>query len=115
MVRPVEDWLSLREFVAGLRSELRAAHDDAEQSDEAADGAEAGEPRFVVGPVTVEFTMVAKKDAEAKGGVRFYVFELGASGSVGTESTQRVNLVLNPVTEDGDPYKVSNTVPDDAE
>lgn len=110
-MRPVEDWLSLREFVAGLRAELRAAHDDAEQSDDDADS----EPRFVVGPVTVEFTLVAKKDVNAKGGVRFYVFELGASGSMGSESTQRVNLVLNPMTADGDPYKVSNTVPNDAE
>jgi hypothetical protein len=92
-----ENLVSLRDFIAGLRSELKAAHDDAEQ-----DGSPDG-PRFVVGPVNVEFTLTAKKDASANGGVRFYIFELGATGSVGSETTQRVSLVLTP---DGD-YKVS--------
>ena len=108
-MEPTKDLLSLRDFVAGLRAELKAAHEDAEESE----GAEGGGPRFVVGPVNIEFTMTARKDAEAKGGVRFYVFELGASGSVGSEATQRVSLVLTPENPDGSSYRVSDSVPDD--
>jgi Trypsin-co-occurring domain 2 len=100
-VEATENLVSLRDFIASLRSELKAAHNDAEQ-DASPDG-----PRFVVGPVSVEFTLTAKKDASAKGGVRFYVFELGASGSVSSETTQRVSLTLTPQTLDGDEYKVS--------
>lgn len=103
-VDPSENWMSLREFVAGLRSELKAAHDDAQE------GEVAGEPRFVVGPVNVEFTLAARKEAGARGGVRFYVFDLGASGSLASESTQRVNLVLRPVTKDGEPYDMSDSM-----
>ncbi len=94
-----QNLLSLRDFIAGLRAELRAAHDDA------ALGADDDGPRFTVGPVSIEFTLTAKKDAQAKGGVRFYVFELGASGSIGSESTQKVSLVLTP---QGD-YQVSDS------
>jgi len=101
-VEATDNLVSLRAFIAGLRSELKAAHADAEQ-DDSPDG-----PIFVVGPVNVEFTLTAKKDASAKGGVRFYVFELGASGSVGSETTQRVSLVLTPQTEDERDYKVSD-------
>jgi NTP-dependent ternary system trypsin peptidase co-occuring protein len=99
-----EDWMPLRDFVSGLRAELRAAHDDAAQAERSGP---AGGPKFVVGPVNVEFTVVAKKEAGANGGVRFYVFELGASGSVGSEATQRVSLQLNPVGWDGDPYDIA--------
>jgi Trypsin-co-occurring domain 2 len=106
-VEAADNLVPLRDFVAGLRSELKAAHDDAEQ-----DGSQDG-PRFAVGPVNVEFTLTAKKDASAKGGVRFYVFEFGASGSVGSEWTQRVSLVLTPETKDGRSYKVSDAMQDD--
>jgi hypothetical protein len=106
-VESSENSLSLREFIAGLRAELKAAHHDAEQS-ETADG-----PRFAVGPVNVEFTMTAKKEAGAKGGVRFYVFELGASGSVASESIQRVSLALTPETKEGGRYRVSGPTSDD--
>ena len=101
-MEPNQNLVSLRDFIAGLRAELKAAHDDAEHS------ADDGGPRFTVVPVNVEFTLTATKDAQAKGGVRFYVFELGASGSIGSESTQKVSLVLTP-----DDYRVSDAMPDD--
>lgn len=63
-VEAADNLLPRRDFVAGLRSELEAAYDDAEQ-----DGSPDG-PRFEVGPVNVEFTLTAKMDASAKGGVR---------------------------------------------
>lgn len=102
---PAESWLSLSDFIAALRTELRTAHEDAER-DQQADS-----PRFVVGPVTVEFAMAARKEAEGKAGVRFYVFELGAGGSVASEATQRVTLTLTPTTKQGGSYKTAGATP----
>lgn len=99
-----EHWMPLREFVAGLREELRAAHEDTRT------GESSVEPRFVVGPVHVEFSLAAKREAGAKGGIRFYVLELGASGSVASESTQRVSMTLTPLTKDGTQYDVSDQI-----
>jgi Trypsin-co-occurring domain 2 len=98
----VENLMPLREFVAGLRSELQAAHEDAQANQSA------NAPRFIVGPVKVEFTVAAKKEAGAKGGVRLYVFELGASGSVASQSTQQVSLTLTPQTKDGARWDISD-------
>jgi hypothetical protein len=44
--------------------------------------------------------------------VRFYVFELGASGSVASESTQRVSMTLTPRTKDGRLYQVFDSAPE---
>jgi hypothetical protein len=105
LVETSENWMSLRAFVAGLRAELRAAHEDAEA------GAQPdSEPRFVVGPVNVEFTLAARKEADGKGGIKFYVFEFGAGGSVSKETTQRVSLTLTPLTKDGKAYDMSDTM-----
>ncbi|MGO8896083.1 MAG: trypco2 family protein [Streptosporangiaceae bacterium] len=102
-----ENLMPLREWVAALRAELLAAHEDGLASG----NAEAG-PRFVVGPVNVEFTVAAKREAGANGGIKFYVFQLGASGSVATESTQRVSLALTPLTKEGEPYDMSSSLLD---
>lgn len=99
-----EHWMPLREFVAGLREELRAAHEDTQT------GESSVEPRFVVGPVNIEFSLAARREAGAKGGVRFYVFELGASGAVGSESIQRVSMTLTPLMSDGTQYDVSDQI-----
>jgi len=108
-VDAAENLLSLRDFISGLRAELQAAHQDALTSD-APDA-----PRFTVGPVNVEFSVTAKKDVSANGGVRFYVFELGASGSVSSESVQRVSLVLTPRTKDNQDYQAADAVPGEME
>lgn len=102
-----ENLLPLNEFVAALRAELLTAHEEGPASG----NAEAG-PRFAVGPVNVEFTATAKREAGGNGSIKFYVFQLGVSGSVATESTQRVSLTLTPLTENGEPYEVSSTLLD---
>jgi Trypsin-co-occurring domain 2 len=99
-VEAAENAMPLRDFISGLRAELRAAHDEGEQ-----DGVE---PRFIVGPVNVEFTVAATKEGGVNGGVRFYVFQLGASGSISSATTQRVSLTLKPVTVNGDPYDAAD-------
>jgi hypothetical protein len=102
-----ENLLPLHEFVAALRAELLTAHEEGPAGGDAETG-----PRFVVGPVNVEFTVTAKREAGGNGSIKFYVFQFGASVSVATESTQRVSLTLTPLTEDGEPYEVSSRLLD---
>jgi hypothetical protein len=71
----------LAQFVAALRTELRAAQHEADP----------GLP-IAVGPVTVEFTVLTKREGEGKAGLRFWVVEAGVTGKVAAESTQKVTL-----------------------
>ena len=86
----------LADFVAGLRSELHLAHE--RRKDQG--------PRFALGPVTVEFTAVARREREGTAGIRFYVIELGGRGGLAEETMQRVSLTLTPTTITGEPYDV---------
>jgi hypothetical protein len=76
----------LSEFVAALRSELREAQKDADESFP-----------IEIGPVTVEFTLLTRKEGEGKAGFKFWVVEAGVTGKLATESTQRVTLELQPL------------------
>ena len=64
--------------------------------------------QFDVGTVTMEFEVEATADAEAKGGVRFWVVELGASGSVGRSATHTVTVEMKPRTKDGRNLSISD-------
>jgi hypothetical protein len=89
--------LPLSDFIGALRAELRAA-------------AVAKDPelQFNVGPVSVEFTLMTHYEGGGKAGVRFWVVEAGASGSVAKESTQKVMLTLSPVTASGEAWQVAD-------
>ena len=91
------DRLPLADFIAALRTELRAA-------------ALAKDPdlQFNVGPVTLELTLMTHHEGGGKAGVRFWVVEAGASATVANESTQKVTLALTPVTASGDPWRVAD-------
>lgn len=96
--RPEGTAAGLADAVIALRSEL-------------VDAMEAGKGedlQFEVGTVTMEFTVEATADAEAKGGVRFWVVELGTSGSVGRSATHTVTLELKPRTSSGRPPLISD-------
>ncbi|WP_408995787.1 trypco2 family protein [Streptomyces europaeiscabiei] len=80
----------LAEFVAALRTELRAAQADADP-----------DLPIEVGPVTVEFTLLTRKEGEGKAGVRFWVVDAGVSGKVAAESTQKVTMQLAPLDPSG--------------
>jgi hypothetical protein len=89
--------IGLVDVVQALRTELARA------SSEAVDAP----VQFPVGQVTLEFQVGVTRSAEAKGGVRFWVLELGASAGVASESVQKVTIVLEPpVDADGRPIKV---------
>jgi Trypsin-co-occurring domain 2 len=91
-----DELLPLADFVAALRSELRLASEHGQDQ----------EPRFVIGPVTVDFTVVVRRELEGRAGIRFYVIELGGQVGQTRETTQRVSLTLTPTTTTGEPYDV---------
>ena len=96
--RPAGTVAGLADAVTALRAELVKA-------------VEAGKGetvQFDVGTVTMEFAVEATADAEAKGGVRFWVVELGASGSVGRSATHTVTLEMKPWTKGGGNLSISD-------
>ena len=91
----------LAEFVSGLREELRKAQ-------------AARDPglQFAVGPVSVEFTVVAAREGGPEAKVRFGVVEAGGSARWSREATQKVSLTLTPVDEHGRQVYILDPVPD---
>jgi hypothetical protein len=89
--------LQLAETVEALRAELARA---------AAAGADAGF-QFPVAGVQLEFHVAVTKTGEGKAGVKFYVVELGGSGSYAREEIQTVTVTLgSPVDQHGNVVKV---------
>ena len=93
--------IGLAETIDGLQSELAAAVEKAQGQ----------EIQFPIGSVQLEFQVGVTWDAEAKAGVKFWVLELGASGSYANESVQKVTLNLEaPVDAEGRAVKVTRRV-----
>jgi hypothetical protein len=86
--------IPLRDAIRVLRSEILAAREEAATE----------EVRFELGPVEMEFQVVARKEVggEAKLGFHIFVAEatLGGSGKGTDERTQKVKFVLNPISID---------------
>jgi hypothetical protein len=85
----------LADFVRALRSELLAAQTEAMT-----------ELPLEVGPVTVEFTVMTRKEGEGRAGVRFWVVDAGVGGGRATESTQKVTMQLRPLDISGRPARI---------
>jgi hypothetical protein len=91
--------IGLVDVVQALRSELARASAQAADAD----------IRFPVGQITLEFQVGVTRSAEAQGGIRFWVLELGTAAGVATESVQKVTIVLEPpVDAYGQPIKVTS-------
>ncbi len=89
--------LELAETVEALRAELARA---------AAAGAGTGF-QFPVAGVQLEFHVGVTRTGEGRAGVKFYVVELGGSGSYAREQIQTVTVTLGaPVDQNGDPVKI---------
>jgi len=89
--------LELAETVEALWAELARA---------AAAGAGTGF-QFPVAGVQLEFHVGVTKTGEGRAGVRFWVVELGGSGSYAREEIQTVTVTLGaPVDQNGDPVKI---------
>jgi hypothetical protein len=89
--------LELAETVEALRAELARA---------AAAGAGAGF-QFPVAGVQLEFHVAVTRTGEGRAGVKFWVLELGGSGSYAREEIQTVTVTLGaPVDDNGAPVKI---------
>jgi hypothetical protein len=90
----MSDMIPLRDALSALRAEVFGAAEDA--STQAV--------RFELGPIEMEFQIVASREGGANGKIGFHIFgaeaSIGASGKAASTSTQRVKLVLNPVLID---------------
>jgi hypothetical protein len=90
-----EELLPLAEAVQSLR----------EQIIEAADIGRDEPIRFELGPVELEFTVVAKREGGAGSKIKFSVLGIGAavdaSGKIASEHTHTVKLTLSPKVNNG--------------
>jgi hypothetical protein len=87
-----EEMLPLAEVVDALRSEIVKAAD--------VGGNE--KIRFGVGPIDIEFQVVAKREGSGK--IKFGIWGIGvdAGGKFGSERTQKVKFTLKPVRMNDD-------------
>lgn len=79
--------IELSKAIAALRQELI----------ESVLAAQGERLRFEVGEITMEFQVEMELSADAKGGVKFWVTELGAGGAVKSKDTHKVVIPLKPV------------------
>ena len=88
------DLIPLQDAIRVLRAEIMAAHKEALTQD----------VRFELGPIEMEFQVVARREVggEAKFGFHIFAVEatLSGSGKGADERTQKVKLVLNPIYVD---------------
>lgn len=83
--------VGLADAIEGLRADLEAAR-----------LAGLGKAvRFDVTEVTVSLDVVASRDLEASGGVKWWVLSLGGKGLFGRKKTQTITLKLVPRHHDG--------------
>ena len=88
------DTIRLRDAVEALRGEIM----------QAAEAASTQTIRFELGSIEMEFQVVAKREGGGEAKLGFHIFtadaSIGGSGKLASESTQKVKLVLNPVSVD---------------
>ena len=83
----VDAGLELGNVVTHLRKQLLAAQADGE-----------GEAlKLRVEDIEVEFQVGVSSGTEAEGGVKFWVFNASAKGSVSSEAVQKIKLKLKPI------------------
>jgi hypothetical protein len=92
----------MAEALEGLRFELqRAAYWGNSQ-----------QLRFKPGPIEVSFEATVTSAGTAKAGVRWWLIEAGAEGSLESAQRQRIKLTLNPVFFDATGQPVEQLIDD---
>ena len=100
--KKVQD-IELTEAIGELRRELTAA----------IAAAATEELRFKVGEVSIEFEVGIERLTSGKGGIRFWVLEVGGERSVSAVRTHRLKVPLTPVGVDGGPVMTGEVaIPD---
>lgn len=82
-----EQGIPLSEVISELRRELLEARHDGDDH----------QIRFRVEEASVELEVAVTKEFAGGGGVKFWVYNAEAKGSLGSERTQRICLKLKPV------------------
>jgi hypothetical protein len=85
--------IGLQDAIAALRKELI----------ESVIASQGERLRFEVGEITMEFQIEVERSIEAKGGLKFYVVELGAGQTEKAKDVHKVVIPLKPVRADGKP------------
>ena len=78
--------IELAQVISQLREELDTARRAGQGED----------LRFELGPVELELMVAVDRQGGPDAKVRFWVIELGASGKVASQATQRIKLILDP-------------------
>ncbi|MCU0935347.1 MAG: hypothetical protein MUF66_04585 [Gammaproteobacteria bacterium] len=84
--------IELAEVLLGLRKELQNAQ---------AKGAKA-KLKFRVDAIDVKIKVGVTKKGGGKGGIKFWVLDLGAEASAGIETVQTLRLKLTPLDDGGE-------------
>jgi hypothetical protein len=93
----------------GLADALDALHAELSAALERAGGQEI---RFPVSGIEIELQVGVTRAAEAHGGVRFWVLDVGAQRGVNSQTLQTVRLNLGaPVGPDQQPIRVDRATP----
>jgi hypothetical protein len=80
--------IDLSEMIRSLRSELQAAQAEGATSD----------LKLLVDEAEIEFKVVVTRSGEVSGGVKFWVYNAAAKGSISDATTQTIRLKMRPVS-----------------
>ncbi|MGP3947663.1 trypco2 family protein [Streptomyces sp. 7N604] len=82
-----------------LATVIRELREELERAIVAAEGEAL---RFELGSIELELSVALERTGQAGAKVRFWVVESGAEASVGTTTTQRITLTLQPTLAGGE-------------
>jgi hypothetical protein len=95
--------IGLKETLDSLRAELSESILAAQDKDIC----------FEVGQIELEFQITIEQTAEGKGGIKFWVVELGGGVSDKDSTVHKVKIPLKPVMRNGSPvWTSSSDIPD---
>ncbi len=90
--------IGLTEVVHALRAEL----------EEAMSGRGDSALSFTATKIELEFKVGVQRTAEGRGGIRFWVLELGGRTARMAEEVQTVKLTLDPILASGGPVRITH-------
>lgn len=93
-----EPGIPLAQTIEDLRSELLKALKEGES-----------QPlHFRLKPIELELQLAITTSGGGKGGVKFWVVELGANAEIKRQATHKLKLVLEPAGPNGEPFEISS-------
>lgn len=91
--------ITLSELIADLRSELAKAQRDGQEQ----------LPRLRVQETELELQMVVGKEVGGGGGVKFWVYNAEAKGTLSDQTIQTIRIKLKPLDDGNEDFDVSAT------